>query len=169
MSAVMSNKETITFRAAKSGDGADLWQLIKNAGTLEPNTSYFYLIFAEHFGDTCLIAEKDGVVVGGVIAYRPPTDPNAVFVWQIGVAPEGRGQGLGKRLLQALMQLPACTDARWLTATVADDNEISQRLFRGFARDENVACEESDFFTADMFPQEHEAERLFRIGPLNAP
>ncbi|HET9679700.1 MAG TPA: diaminobutyrate acetyltransferase [Gammaproteobacteria bacterium] len=165
----MSDKKAITFRAAKSGDGADLWRLIKNAGTLEPNTAYFYLIFAEHFGDTCLVAEQDGAIVGGVIAYRPPSDSGSVFVWQIGVAPAGRGQGLGKRLLQELMQLPACADARWLTATVADDNEISQRLFRGFARDKDVSCEESDFFTADMFPQAHEAERLFRIGPLNNP
>lgn len=166
MSAVPQKQSALRFRAARRGDGAALWLLVKDAGTLELNSAYFYLLFAEHFGATCLVAEQDDNVVGGVIAYRPPTDPDAVFVWQIGVAPAVRGQGLGKRLLHELLQLPGCTGVRWLTATVAEDNLASARLFRGFARDRGVACETQAFFTADLFPEPHTAEPLFRIGPL---
>lgn len=166
MSAAAQQQTTLRFRAARRGDGAALWRLVKAAGTLEVNSAYFYLLFAEHFGATCLVAEQDDAVVGGVIAYRPPAEPDAVFVWQIGVAPQARGLGLGKQLLHELLQLPGCAGARWLMATVAEDNLVSARLFHGFARDRNVACEIQDFFTDNLFPEPHTAEPLFRIGPL---
>lgn len=166
MSAVPQTQSALHFRAARRGDGAALWRLVQDAGTLELNSAYFYLLFAEHFGATCLVAEQDGVVVGGVIAYRPPAELDAVFVWQIGVAPAARGQGLGKQLLHELLQLSGCNGVRWLTATVAEDNLASARLFRGFARDRNVACETQTFFSSDLFPEPHTAEPLFRIGPL---
>lgn len=166
MSAVPQKQTALRFRAARRGDGAALWQLVKSAGTLELNSAYFYLLFAEHFGATCLIAEQDETVVGGVIAYRPPAEPDAVFVWQIGVAPAARGQGLGKQLLHELLQLPGCAGVRWLTATVAEDNLVSARLFRGFARERNVTCKTQDFFSSALFPEPHSAEPLFRIGPF---
>lgn len=156
----------ITVRAARRGDGKAVWQLVKDAGTLELNSAYFYLLFAEHFGETCVVAERDGRVVGAIVGYRIPRDPEAVFVWQIGVAPEARKHGLASRMLAALVALPGCTGVRFLTATVATGNVPSQKLFRGFARDHGVACDESPFFTPDMFPSGHEAEELYRIGPL---
>jgi len=166
MNAVPQPQTALRFRAAQRGDGAALWQLVKAAGTLELNSAYFYLLFAEHFGATCLIAEQNGVLVGGVIAYRPPTETDAVFVWQIGVAPAARGQGLGRQLLHELLQLPGCKDVRWLLATVAEDNLASQRLFHGFARARGVNCETQAFFSSDLFPESHTAEPLLRIGPL---
>lgn len=156
----------LRLRPARHGDGAALWQLVRQAGTLELNSAYFYMLFASDFGDTCLIAEQDGKIAGAVIGYRPPRDPDSAFVWQIGLAPALRGRGMGARLLESWLSLPANSTARWLTATVATDNLPSQKLFRGFARLAGVQCEESDHFTADQFPHEHPAERLFRVGPL---
>ena len=156
----------LTFRSAKHGDGAALWDVIRNAGTLEVNSAYFYLLFASDFGDTCLVAEQEGEIVGAVIGYRPPRDPQAAFVWQIGIAPHLRGQGLGRKLLEQWIELPANSDARWLTATISDDNRASQGLFRGFARRIGAECQDFDHFTEELFPGEHDAERMFRIGPL---
>lgn len=157
----------VNFRSARHGDGAALWQLVKSAGTLELNSAYFYLLFASDFGDTCLVAETGERIVGTVIGYRPPADPASAFVWQIGVAPEMQGQGLGKELLQHWLALPGNSDARWMTATVAENNVASARLFRAFARDNGAACEDVAHFTAELFPHEHPAERLFRIGPFD--
>lgn len=159
--------EPVNFRPARHGDGAALWQLVKSAGTLELNSAYFYLLFASDFGDTCLIAETHDRVVGAVIGYRPPSNPASAFVWQIGVAPDMQGQGLGKELLEHWIALPGNTGARWMTATVAEDNDASAHLFRAFARDHDMECEDAPHFTAELFPHEHPAERLFRIGPLD--
>src|SRR5690606_29515259 len=78
----------LSFRAARPTDGAAIWQLVKATGKLELNSAYFYLVFATDFGDTCLVAEQNGRLVGAVIGYHPPRQPDAAFVWQVGVLPD---------------------------------------------------------------------------------
>jgi L-2,4-diaminobutyric acid acetyltransferase len=162
-----SSEAEISFRAARPTDGAALWRVVKATGALELNSPYFYVLFATDFGDTCLLAEQAGEAVGCVIGYRPPREPDAAFVWQIGVLPSHRGRGLGSRMLDAWCDLPANGRCRWLTATVADDNHASQALFRRFARERGVRCDVLPHFTADLFPVAHPPEPIYRIGPLS--
>jgi L-2,4-diaminobutyric acid acetyltransferase len=151
-------------------DGATLWRLVQDAGTLELNSPYTYVLMSTHFSDTCLLAESDdGEPLGVVVGYRPPTDPEAVFVWQVAVAPEARGQGLGRRLLEELVARTAGDGVRYLEATVTPDNEPSRKLFRSFARELDTKCRVEDFMGREVFPGTHEAEDLFRIGPIEAP
>ena len=158
---------SIVLRSPSVSDGAAIWQLACSTQVLEPNTCYAYLLLATHFADTCVVAESDGDIVGFVAAYRPPTKPSAVFVWQIGVSHGARGRGLGKRLLHHLVEAPACQSVTHLEATVAASNEPSMRLFSSFARERGVPCERGrGFEAADFGPLEHEAEELLRIGPL---
>lgn len=173
-------KPEIFFRAAQTDDGARMWAFVKEHGVLELNSAYCYMLMATHFGQHCMIAETaaqadadaDKELVGFVLSYRPPQKPAELFVWQIGVDPKMRGQGLAKKMLHKLLTLPANRGVQYITATVASDNEPSQALFRGFARDTNVDCDETEFFTSDMFPAAldggHEPEELFRIGPLDS-
>jgi L-2,4-diaminobutyric acid acetyltransferase len=154
------------FRSARPEDGASLWRLVQASGTLELNSAYFYLLFATYFGSTCLVAEHQGQVAGAVIGYHPPQQAHTAFVWQIGLLPEFRGQGLGTALLHEWLDLPANQDCTWVTATVADDNTASQALFRRFARERWAACVSQPLFTAEMFPVDHPAEPLLRIGPI---
>ncbi len=159
---------SITFRTPKAADGAALWQLVKASGGLEANTPYCYLLLATDFADTCLVAETEGKIIGAVMGYRPPREPDAAFVWQVGVLPECRGSGLGLRMLSTWLELPANRSCTWVTATVADDNPASQSLFRGLAREAGVSCAVEPHFTAELFPLEHPSEPLYRIGPLSS-
>jgi L-2,4-diaminobutyric acid acetyltransferase len=154
------------FRSARSTDGAAMWRLIQAAGTLELNSPYFYVLWATDFGRTCLIAEQDGEVVGAVIGYHPPQQARTAFVWQVGLLPRLRGQGLGVVLLQRWIDLPANQDRFWVTATVADDNTASQALFRRFAERSGTSCSVQPHFAAELFPIEHPSEPLYRVGPL---
>jgi L-2,4-diaminobutyric acid acetyltransferase len=156
----------IRFRPALRGDGSSLWQLVQSTGSLELNSSYFYLTFAEFFGGTCLVAEGENELLGAIIAFRPPLNSEALFVWQIGVAPSARQQGLAKRMLHEILKFPACRGVRFLQATITPDNIASHRTFRGFAREVGAKWHCTDFFTADYFPDSHEAEELISIGPL---
>ncbi len=159
----------LRLRRPTVSDGAAIWALVRESGVLEPNTCYAYLLLCTHFAETCLVAERGGRLLGFVLGYRPPTRPEAVFVWQVGVRADCRGEGLGKRLLGRLVELPGCADATFLEATVAPSNEASNRLFLGFARELGVPCElERGFESADFGPLEHEAEPLYRIGPLRS-
>lgn len=156
----------IVFRSARPTDGAAAWRLVQATGTLELNSPYFYLLLATDFGDTCLVAEQAGELVGVVMGYHPPREPGTAFVWQIGARPSHQGQGLGLRLLQAWLALPANAACTWVTATVADDNPASQALFQRLAAEHHTGCQVLPHFTTDLFPHEHPAEPLFRVGPL---
>lgn len=161
------SKDSIILRTPTASDGAALWQLVKATGELEPNTAYCYLLLATDFADTCLVAEAAGQIVGAVIGYRPPREPDAAFVWQVGVLPDYRGLGLGLRMLTAWRDLPVNRNCRWVTATVADDNPASQSLFQRLAHSAGVECTIKPHFTAELFPVAHPPEPLHRIGPFS--
>lgn len=152
------------FRRARPEDGARMYELVRDMGGLELNTAYFYVLFCIDFADTCVVAEVDGKLAGFVLGHRPPKRPDAVFVWQVGVAPFMRKQGLARRLLDAFVEQNP--DARWLEASVTPGNTASRKLFRSFARDHGVDCAVKDFMRAEHFPDGHEPEELFRIGPF---
>lgn len=143
-----------------------MWQLVRTSGVLELNSAYCYLLMAKHFGATCFVAERGNALLGFVMAYRPPAQPDTAFVWQIGVAAETRGQGIAGRLLDTLVEE---SGADYLEASVGESNEASRALFSGFARRRGAAIDaDTDFINAAEFPGEHETEKRFRIGPLAA-
>lgn len=158
------------IRHPEPADGRALWRLVDEAGTLEVNTPYAYVLLATHFADTCLLAEDDGdgraKVLGAVVAYRPPTHPEAVFVWQVGVAPRARGRGLASRLLIELLERTAPDGVTHLEATVTPGNAPSRALFEGIADRLDVPCRVEPFLGTELFPGDHEPEDLYRIGPF---
>jgi L-2,4-diaminobutyric acid acetyltransferase len=150
-------------------DGADLWRAARDSGSLDLNSPYAYLLVATDWAATSVVARDDRGLVGFVAGYRPPTDPDHAFVWQVAVADRARGRGIGRQLLHGVLERPANLDARFLTATVTPSNAASLALFRGIARDLEVPCEERERFPAALFPSElgtHEPELQLRIGPL---
>ncbi|HEX6549382.1 MAG TPA: diaminobutyrate acetyltransferase [Gammaproteobacteria bacterium] len=156
------------IRMPNREDGADVWRLVGTTGGLEQNSAYAYLLLCTHFRETCVVVEQEGELIGCVLAYIPPQMPDCVFVWQVGVAPSARGQGLAGGMLDAVLKLPACRNVRYLTASVAADNRASRALFTGFARRHGVQLIEQEFLTADCFPEPHAAEPLLKIGPLTS-
>lgn len=159
------------FRTPAVSDGVAIWQLARATGVLEPNSAYAYLLLCQDFADTCLLALDRDRLLGFVTAYRPPTRPDAVFVWQIGVDPSAQGRGIGKQLLLRLLKQPGCEGVRYLEATVGVGNEASRKLFQSVARELNCACEVQPWFIEAHFPpplpdaEPHEDEPLYRIGP----
>jgi L-2,4-diaminobutyric acid acetyltransferase len=151
------------IRQVTEADAGSLWTLLGRVSGLERNTAYAYLLLCSHFASTSLVAERDGAPVGFVLAYRPPSNPNRVFVWQVGVAPEARGEGIAGRLLDALADAPACQDVDELTATVGPDNTASNALFRAFARRRGTTCSVERGYPAALFPAPHADEDLLRI------
>lgn len=148
-------------------DGPSVHALIAACKPLDLNSTYAYLLLCEHFAGTCVIARQDGRTVGFVSAYRPPERPEVIFVWQVAVAAEARGQGLARRMLAELLERPAVRGCRYLETTVTPSNAPSTRLFRGLARELRAGLEEGTLFQEEDFGAErHEAETLFRVGPI---
>jgi len=163
----MSPEADIVVRGALPSDGPAVHALIERVGTLELNSGYAYLLLCDHFGSTSVVAERDGQLLGTVLGYRPPSRPDAIFVWQVGVDPAARGTGLGKKLLRAFTRTPGAAGARFLEATVAPSNAASRALFTSFARAESAPLAEQPGYGAPHLPMGHEPEPLLRIGPLS--
>lgn len=158
------------YRRPTPADAGGVWRLVKDSGSLDANSAYCYMLLFRHFADTCQIAERDGDVVGFVTAFVPPADRETLFVWQIAVAPETRGQGVGGQLLRALLRLPAAGGVSRLEATVSPGNAPSRRLFEALARERGTVCERTEGgYPAEAFPEPgHEAEPLLRVRLLPA-
>lgn len=163
----------LTFRRPTHRDGAAMWRLVKDSGALDENSAYAYLMMGEWFTGTCVLAEEHlhgGArrLAGFVMGFVPPTQPDTIFVWQVGVDHRQRGRGLGKLLIKQFVEW-APPGVNFLEATVTPSNAASEALFKAAARTFGTAVRVTDLFAADAFPGEgHEPERRFRIGPIDA-
>ncbi|WP_211262554.1 diaminobutyrate acetyltransferase [Nitriliruptor alkaliphilus] len=151
-----------TLRAVRADDGPDLHALVADGGGLDVNSPYAYVLAARFFGATSVIAEGTDGPEGFVLGLAPPTHPDTLFVWQVGVAPAARGRGLGLSMLRWLVAEVAPTH---LEATVTPTNTASQRLFGALARDLSAPLNVTRWADRDDLGGA-EPEDLHRIGPI---
>lgn len=157
----------LRLRQPASEDGPAVTRLVADCPPLDLNSSYCNLLQCDHFADTCVVAEIDGRMVGWISAYRPPSEPDEIFVWQVAVHESARGQGLGGRMLAELARRPQVRDAARLTTTVTEDNAPSMAMFTAFARRHGMEVSRTLKFDRDRhFEGRHDAEWQLSIGPL---
>ncbi|MDZ7710658.1 MAG: diaminobutyrate acetyltransferase [Roseovarius sp.] len=118
-----------------------MWDLIRNSGALDENSMYCNLVQCDHFSETCVIAELDGVIVGWISAFIPPDAPDTLFVWQVAVGEQARGRGVAKKMLANLLERPVCADVKQLKTTITADNDASWALFNSFASNMDAELE----------------------------
>jgi len=153
----------------QKSDGAALWRIARDSRKLDLNSSYAYLLWCRDFADTSVIARLDGEPVGFVIGYRRQRAPDTVVVWQVAVDEVARGKGLAGALLDTMYGRLVGDGVRCLETTITPDNPASIALFTAFAKRWDAELTRSELFAAADFPDEHEREDLYRIGPLRTP
>lgn len=153
----------MTIRRPTLDDGAAMWRMARDSKVLDVNASYAYLLWCRDFAGTSVLATVDDRPAGFVTGYARPDRPDVLMVWQVAVDAEHRGRGLAGRMLHELADRvrPAA-----LETTITADNEASIALFTGFARDHDAEVAREPLFDAALFPDGHDGELLFRIGPL---
>lgn len=160
---------SISLRPPEAADGPRLHALVRACKPLDENSVYCNLLQCTHFADTCVAATNDtGELIGFISGYIPPKQANTLFVWQVAVSEKARGQGLAKRMLDELIQRPACAEVRFIETTITPDNDASWAMFRRFARQRKMLTETFILFDSRLhFSGEHIDEHLLRIGPFN--
>lgn len=157
----------LTFRKPTGQDGKGVWQLVKDTGVLDLNSSYAYIMFCDYFADTCTVAEEQGRIVGFVSAFRHPAKADTLFVWQVAVDASQRGKGVATSLIQDILKRENCRDVRQIELTISPSNSASQALFKRIARELNSEINVSKGYPATWFPGgAHEDEDVYRIGPI---
>ena len=158
------------IRHPSGEDAAAVWQLVQTSQSLDHNSFYCYFVLCHYFSATCAVAEINGEVAGFVTGFRQPQRSETWFVWQVRVQEKARGHGLAAALLDFVVKAQTGHPFRFIEATISPDNQASQALFRSLAKKYRTALVTfEDFLPAEVFPVEagqHEAEYLFRLGPL---
>jgi L-2,4-diaminobutyric acid acetyltransferase len=165
--ATSSPKSKIAFRGPDKSDGAAVWRLINSCPPLDQNSLYCNLLQCTHFADTCIVGERDGEIVGWVSGYRPPAEQSTLFVWQVAVDASARGEGLGTRLLTALLASNGCDGVRRVQTTITQENAASWALFRSLASTLNAPLKHEPWLDRERdFDGRHDTEHLVTIGPF---
>ena len=114
-----------------------------------------------------MVAEQAGKIVGYVSAYIHPGKPDTLFVWQVAVDDTVRRRGVGRAMLEEILQRKKLEEVTYLETTVTPSNRASRAMFVRLAQLYETHCDEAPCFTKELFgDQGHEEERLLRIGPL---
>jgi L-2,4-diaminobutyric acid acetyltransferase len=167
-----SGRETAPLRDTQFGppgtaDAPTIRQLIDRCKPLDVNSTYAYLLLCHHFADTCVVARRHGDITGFVSAYRPPRSPETLFIWQVAVHPEARGESLGNHMIANLLRRETLNGIRQIETTVSPSNLASRGMFERLAKHLDVELREQELFDETAFGDEaHETEVLFKLGPL---
>ena len=137
--------------------------MARDSQVLDLNASYAYLLWCRDFAGTSIVATVDGRPAGFVTGYLRPDHPDVLMVWQVAVDAEHRGRGLAGRMLHELADR---VGTPYLETTITPDNDASVALFTSFAADRGAALTREPVFDAGQFPDAHQTELLFRIGPI---
>lgn len=166
----MIDSDGVAVRDAIMDEGGMIWEMARDAGGIDLNSPYAYMIQWRNFHQTCVVAEVYGKPAGFVMAHRVPNRPHVLFVWQVAVLPEFRGMGIGHRMLEELVERPACTGVRVLEATVTPSNKASERLFSAFAEARDAEIDFGTGFAKSDFPDDEpqERERLLTVQPIHS-
>jgi len=130
------------------------------------NSRYTYFLLAKDFANTCVVAEHQGKIIGFSSGYLSPAKEDTFFSWEAVVHKDYRGNSLQKQMLLRQIWL---TSAKYFEGTVNPSNKASKRTFLGLAHLLGTKCEESIIFSEDDFENDgHEAEILYRVGPISS-
>lgn len=159
--------EPVRIRRPDARDGAAVWSLIEASSTLDGNSLYCNLLQCSHFASTCALAEQGGAVVGWVSGYVLPEAPDIYFVWQVCVSNAARGQGLGRKLIGAVLERSICANVTTLQCTITPDNAPSWGLFAAIARRLDTPMQQAEHFLRDEhFAGRHDSEYAVTLGPF---
>jgi diaminobutyrate acetyltransferase len=155
----------VRLRRPEINDGSRLWKIAADSRVLDVNSSYSYVLWCRDFASTSIVAEDDGRVVGFVTGYIRQDAPDTLFVWQVAVDESQRGKGVGVAMLDQLLEDVAPRSVTRLETTVSPDNPASIAMFTSLARRRGTDITKYNLFTPEHFPDSHEAEELYVVGP----
>jgi ribosomal protein S18 acetylase RimI-like enzyme len=99
-------------------------------------------LFFLHFEGTSFVAERDdGQLAGFLVGFVSQTDPREAYIHFVGIDPEERGSGLGRRLYERFFTTVAergCSVVRCVTSP-ANEGSLAFHAAMGFERDRVAA------------------------------
>ena len=128
-------------RKPESNKGSAIRERVRACKPLDENSAYCDRVQADHFRDTCVVAELESE----------------------------KARGLGRRMLAHLVARDECADALSLETTITADKGASSGLLRVLARSIGGRLADPPHFRRDdHFDGRHDTEHLVSIPPPRA-
>ncbi len=118
----------IIIRKVEEEDASTLRYLASICPPLDVHTHYTFWVLCRFFSDSCFIASEDGENIGYITAVDTK---EGLFIWQIGILKEKRGNGLAYRLIEKVFDIAKKKGSRILV-TIAEDNKRSFNTFKNY-------------------------------------
>lgn len=161
---------TIDFAPPTPQDGFAISELVKKSPPLDPNSVYCNLIQCTHFSSTAVVAKIEGRLIGFTTGHKLPQDNSTLFIWQVCVSEEARGQGLAIRMMENILSRDENKNTKFIETTITKSNKSSSALFEKLAKKLEANLETTLFYDKEKhFSNQHDSEYLFKIGPFQAP
>lgn len=160
------SKQNIQIKNPDSDYGYQISELIKNSPPLDLNSTYLYFIQSHYFNKTCAIAVNEiDRVIGFVSGFQDPRKKDTLFIWQVAISKDARGNGLASKLIHFILQEHPYM--QFIETTITKDNTSSISLFNKISQELNTNIIEEPFLDKTKhFLNQHDSENLFRIGPF---
>src|SRR5215212_2268868 len=76
-------------------------------------------LFFVHFRESSFVAIEEGRICGFIVGFRSQSNPEQAYVHFVGVDPESRGSGLGRRLYERFfdaVRAMGCSEVQCVTS-----------------------------------------------------
>lgn len=128
------------FRQAEVSDAPSIQSLMKPFKELSLYSEFCCSILIDHYKESTIVATYEGSVVGFAMAHPDESDPEALYLWQVIVAPRFRGLGIMTQLLQNLVD---DHQGRELKALVHTENKMMTKALFKFAKKHDFQIDKS--------------------------
>lgn len=107
-----------------------------------PSREQAHPIFFYELGEHALIADEDGEVIGFLLGFVSPASPRVAYVHLVGIHPDHRRRGVGKRLYEVFTERAREAGASRVKAITNVGNEGSLDFHRALGFD---VVEDADY------------------------
>lgn len=109
--------------------------LARRCKPLDLHTDYTYWVLLSYFNDVCFVAYLQDKPIGFVSGI---TREKTGFIWQIGVLPEFRNQGVASLLLYNIFQRFDKIGINTVEVTIDSSNDTSFSVFQKYCKENNL-------------------------------
>ncbi len=152
------------LRPPLSEDGTAVSSLARTADQEAIGDLLGELAAFDDYKEFSIIAELDGDLVGAMLAYVLPYDPETLFIWLVGVSEGEADKGLASLMLGQVMRRDVSADVTRVQTVITSNDECTWALFRRFARWQRSRMDIQPFITQALTPyRRHESSNLVTI------
>lgn len=151
----------MNIRKVKPEDYALLRQMAIKCGPLDVHTPYTYWVVGHFFSKGCFFLEEDGEPVGSIMTV---SKDRILFVWQIAICKEYRGQGLSDKLYEAVLNYARENGYEKIQLSIDPANITSQSAFKRFCEKRQLEYKENGVVDINI-PEENykEYETIYEV------